>query len=180
MRWSRTSVATTCGGLCLVVAFASFVRGDGPFGSAPPYHVDGIESSFPDATAPLPVPPWIHDPECSSFAFSRAAPFPWERLVDTVRHDPARAGTRVIAAATAGELWRSGHGTAFAIAREPSGWVSLYVFEGYGDRDFFREAMRSVHELYMRPDHPWRLLVRVPTMEDFVAWKAADETGLGY
>jgi len=80
----------------------------------------------------------------------------------------------------AGELWRSGHGTAFAIAREPSGWVSLYVFEGYGDRDFFREAMRSVHELYMRSDHPWRLLVRVPTMEDFVAWKEADETGLGY
>jgi len=37
-----------------------------------------------------------------------------------------------------------------------------------------------VHELYMRSDHPWRLLVRVPTMEDFVAWKDADETGLGY
>ncbi len=177
MRWSRTSVATACGGLCLVVAFASFVWCNGPAGPG----TRNIERSvFPDATAPLPEPPWIHNPECSSHAFSRAEPFPWERLVDTVRHDPSRAGTRVIAAATASELWRSGHGTAFAIAREPSGWVSLYVFEGYGDRDFFREAMRSVHELYMRPDHPWRLLVRVPTMEDFLAWKAADETGLGY
>jgi len=122
-------------------------------------------------------PPFELDPNC--YAYPNAARFPWEVLEATIRRIPTREGTRVVAAATGVDLIRFGVGAAFAIAREPDGCVSLYAFVGEGDVAAYEEAMLSVREVYMRPASEWQLLIRVPSMADFISWLQSESSGLG-
>lgn len=101
MRRFSISAVAACMALGMAGALAPQGRGDGSAGArgAPPF-VHPVEGElYPDGSSEALMPPWVDNPDCY-FAIALANPFPWNDLAATIRRDPSRAGTRVVAAAT--------------------------------------------------------------------------------
>jgi len=126
--------------------------------------------------------PTEHDPDGPPLVEQEDCPFvingpglPWPVLEQSVELDVARGGIRVVAAAISAGLLQSAVGVGYAVAREPSGSVSLYRYQGWGSKPDFQDALRSVSELYLRPDGPWQRILTTATVADLASWIEAGQ-----
>ncbi|MBK9129209.1 MAG: hypothetical protein IPM13_15615 [Phycisphaerales bacterium] len=133
----------------------------------------GPGGSDPSEHDPTVVPPFEFDPNCPYTINERR--IPWHVIEHSAQVDPSRGGTRVLLAVIGSGLWRNAVGLAYAVAREPNGEVSLYRFHGTGSTLEFQEALRSVSELYMRPESGWERVVASSSVLDLGAWIEAGE-----
>jgi hypothetical protein len=172
-------------GKCLVMAAIGAAILAGVWAAGPPLNEEYVPRHEFGALEPGPVVlepkdddlsvPF--DPNCPHVD-PRLLRMPWEEVERAACWEPARDGTRLLAYAVARAVYERGWGSAFAVAREADGTISLYRVEG--EPDAIEEAYSLAYGgLYMRPVEPWRPVARSASLGELLAWMRADVGGLG-
>jgi len=116
------------------------------------------------------------DPNC--WVQPNVLGLPWQNVERAACREALRDGTRVLAYAVARAVYQRGWGSAFAVAREADGTISLYRVQG--GPDAIREAyFLAVGDLYMRAVDPWQVIARASALDELLTWMQHDISGVG-